>query len=265
MDWINKNHIPVGTENLLPKQMTVAISGVASGIGHAQAVKFLKAGHSVFGIDLKRSSCVNELLDQFSETFFFSQGDVSEEQVVKDFFARISRESGFLHVLCNTAGQLDAYATIEDTNLKDFIHYLNVNLVSVFLMTKYALPLLLSEKSSRIINMTSIAGLTAGGGGVSYTAAKHAICGITKQMAYDYSQTGLRVNAIAPGAIATEMNRADFEENNGALASWVADETPIKRWASAEEVADLTFFLASNQADYIQGAIIPIDGGWLCR
>ena len=134
----------------------------------------------------------------------------------------------------------------------------------MFLMSKYFLSFLRQQKASRLINMASIAGLTAGGGGVAYTASKHAVIGLTKQIAYDYSTDGLRANAIAPGAIQTAMTQSDFE-GDGSLAQWVADQTPVKRWAQAEEVAQLTLFLASDAADYIQGTVLPVDGGWMIR
>lgn len=121
-----------------------------------------------------------------------------------------------------------------------------------------------SAEKGCIINMTSIAGLVAGGGGAAYTASKHGIIGYTKQLDYDYIRDGIRANAIAPGAIETPMNAADFA-GDGKMAKWVADETPAGRWAKPEEVADLTLFIASDKADYIHGAVIPIDGGWIMK
>ncbi len=103
---------------------------------------------------------------------------------------------------------------------------------------------MIRRKSGTIINMASIAGLVAGGGGIAYTSAKHAIVGFTKQLALDYAEQGIRVKGIAPGAIQTPMNAADFE-GEGEMAEWVANETPVKRWAQPEEVAELTLFLAS--------------------
>ena len=87
--------------------------------------------------------------------------------------------------------------------------------------------------------------------------------GYTKQLDYDYAAKGIRANCIAPGAIETPMNAKDFEEDDGKMAKWVADQTPAKRWAQPEEVAALTMFLASPRADYIHGTAVPIDGGWL--
>ena len=106
--------------------------------------------------------------------------------------------------------------------------------------------------------------MCAGGGGIAYTTAKHAIVGFTKQLALDVADQGISVKGIAPGAIQTPMNAADFA-GDGKMAQWVAEETPVKRWAQPEEVAALTLFLASPQASYLQGAIVPIDGGWTLK
>src|SRR5690625_7688112 len=118
---------------------------------------------------------------------------------------------------------------------------------------------MLKQRNGCIINMTSIAGLVAGGGGAAYTASKHAIIGYTKQLDYDYVREGIRANAISPGAIQTELNRAGFE-GEGGLAPWAAAETPAGRWAQPEEVADLTLFWASDQADYRHGPGSPVAG-----
>ena len=131
----------------------------------------------------------------------------------------------------------------------------------MFILSNALLPAMLSRGYGHIINMASIAGFSAGGGGAAYTASKHAIIGYTKQLAYDYAAQGLHTNAIAPGAIKTPMNAADFI-GNGDMAKKVASQTPAKRWATAQEVANLTLYLTSPQADYINGAVLPIDGGW---
>ena len=112
--------------------------------------------------------------------------------------------------------------------------------------------------------MASIAGLVAGGGGAAYTAAKHGIIGYTKQLAYDYADKGIRVNCIAPGAINTPMNAADFA-GDGEMAKEVARLTPAKRWAKPKEVAEMTLYLASPRADYVHGTVFTIDGGWTVK
>jgi len=265
-DLWNANGVAIGQKNYLPEQLTVLVTGAASGIGLAQANQFLKEGHCVFAVDLLTQDHIfQNIKKEFPNTFDYALADVSHPKNVESVIAQLKIAFGGLHVLCNTAGKLDEYRSINETSFDYWNKIIRNNIDSVFLMMKNVLPLLLKNPSSRIINMSSIAGLSAGGGGISYTAAKHAIVGMTKQMAYDYSDQGLKVNAIAPGAIATRMNEKDFTENKGAMAKWVANETPVKRWATPEEIAELTLFLASDKADYIQGTVIPVDGGWMNR
>ena len=166
--------------------------------------------------------------------------------------------------MLNTAGILDGYRPSLETSLAFFDEVIATNLRSVFILTNLVLPQMLSQKHGVIINMASIAGLVAGGGGAAYTTVKHGIIGYTKQLTYDYASVGIRANCIAPGAINTPMNAADFA-GDGAMAKEVATSTPAKRWANPEEVANLSLFLASQSADYIHGSVLPIDGGWLVK
>lgn len=226
---------------------TVIITGAASGIGAAQAAAFQAAGATVVGIDLQPISNLTDAI----------QADVSDPATAAAIAAQYQPD-----IVCNTAGVLDGYQTVTDMALSAWQHILDVDLTSQFLMIKALLPGMLARGHGIFINMSSIAGLVGGGGGVAYTAAKHAVIGLTKQLDLDYAAKGIRANALAPGAINTPMNAADFA-GDGKMAAWVARETPAKRWAKPEEVAQLSLFLASDAADYIHGTVIPIDGGWL--
>lgn len=241
----------------------VFVTGAASGIGKAQAKAFLEQGSFVFGFDQKLGQMA-DLSKQYSETFASFAGDVTEkEQLIKAIECCHSK-FGQVSILLNTAGILDEYKPLLKTDEQLWDRIFDVNVKSMYQLTQLILPDMLKQKSGTIINMASIAGFVAGGGGIAYTSAKHAIIGFTKQLALDYAPQGIRIKGIAPGAIQTPMNAADFA-GNGKMAEWVANETPAKRWAQPEEVAELTLFLATPQASYIQGAIIPIDGGWLLK
>ncbi|AMB93899.1 3-oxoacyl-ACP reductase [Aerococcus sanguinicola] len=242
----------------LRRPLKVLVTGAASGIGQAQAQAFLEAGHQVLAVDRAPMDWA-EGQDQVRTC----QLDLSQAEA-QTVIAELLADWGALDVLCNTAGILDDYLPLAESSHELWQEVFRTNVDSLFYVTQAALPYLLAAPSSRVINMASIAGLTAGGGGIAYTAAKHAIVGFTKQLAYDYASQGLRANAIAPGAVATPMNAKDFQDD-AEMAQWVADQTPVKRWAGPEEVASLTLFLASDGADYIQGAVLPVDGGWLIR
>lgn len=249
----------------LPKTLHVMVTGSMSGIGASQVDHFLKNGHQVLAIDIREN---NHLLTKWQSNYpnqlQFFQLDCSDKLAVSHFFAEQTDDYSQIDVLCNTAGLLDDYLPLDQTSDDLWEKIINNNLQAVFNMTKACLPYLLKNESSRLINMASIAGLTAGGGGIAYTTAKHAIVGFTKQMAYDYANQGLVANAIAPGAIMTPMNQADFV-GDSPMADEVMAQTPAKRWASPDEVAELTLFLASDASAYMQGNIIPLDGGWMIR
>lgn len=241
------------------KGKSVLITGANSGIGYAQTESFLKHGAKVFAIDIKDDQ-LNKLQKDYGEFLTYQIADVANKRMID----QAVKHFGNVDILLNTAGVLDGYAKTLDTDEALWDKIIDTNLKGTYLVTNAVLPEMLRRKKGCIINMTSIAGLIAGGGGAAYTSSKHAIIGYTKQLDYDYIREGIRANAIAPGAIQTEMNQADFE-GDGELAKWVAEETPAGRWAQPEEVADLTLFLASDKADYIHGTVIPIDGGWLMR
>ena len=174
---------------------------------------------------------------------------------------QIVKNNGQIDILLNTAGILDDYRPSLETSEALWDQILATNL-KVSFVTNAILPYFLQQKGV-IVNMASIAGLVAGGGGAR-TASKHAIIGYTKQLSYDYAKLGIRANAIAPGAIQTPMNAADFA-GEGEMAAWVARETPAGRWAQPQEVAKLSLFLASDDADYIHGTVMTIDGGWTMK
>lgn len=240
------------------------ISGVASGIGLAQAEAFLTNKCLVFGIDRQITPQLQKLQTNFKESFFFTQVDVTILTQLEKFVKQVLVVTDRIDLLLNTAGILDDYLPSHKTSLELWDKIVTTNLRSVFILTNLVLPTMLTQKQGTIINMASIAGLTAGGGGAAYTTVKHGIIGYTKQLAYDYASKGIRANCIAPGAIKTPMNAADFA-GDAAMAKKVAKLTPAKRWASPEEVANLSLFLASPSADYIHGSVFTIDGGWLIK
>ncbi|MET4560038.1 3-oxoacyl-ACP reductase [Lysinibacillus parviboronicapiens] len=242
---------------------TVFVTGAASGIGQAQAIAFLENGANVFGFDLDEQGLLN-LRRQYPERFTYRVGSVSCKDDVQQAYEAVIATYKHVDILLNTAGLLDGFAKTLDTDEILWDKIMNTNVKGTYFVTNTILPHMVQRKAGVIVNMASIAGLVAGGGGAAYTASKHAIVGYTKQVDLDYCREGIRANAIAPGAIQTPMNKADFE-GDGEMAKWVANETPAGRWAQPSEVASLTLYLASQAADYMHGAIIPLDGGWLTK
>ena len=226
----------------------VLITGVSSGIGLAQARLFLKNGCAVYGVDKSEAPDIQE------ENFHFLQLDITGNlaalfDVVPD-----------VDILCNTAGILDAYKPLLAISDDEIADDFQTNFFATVAITRHYLAKMVERQAGIIINMCSIASFMAGGGGAAYTASKHALAGFTRQLALDYAKDKVQVFGIAPGAVKTAMTASDFEP--GGLADWVAQETPIGRWSSPDEIAELTGFLASGKASSMQGEIVKIDGGW---
>ena len=226
---------------------TVLVTGASSGIGRAQALTFLENGYRVYGVDKgENPGFLNELR--------FFKMDLTDD--LTPLFTSLPE----VDILCNTAGILDDYRPLHETSDEDWEQLFALNLIATMKITRFYLQKMLEKKSGIIINMCSIASFLAGGGGAAYTASKHALAGLTKQIALDYADQNIQIFGLAPGAVKTAMTAADFEP--GGLADWVAEETPIKRWLDPQEVADVSLFLASGKAAAMQGEIIKIDGGW---
>lgn len=250
-------------EQLNFKEKVVFVTGAASGIGYAQANAFIKQGAKVYAIDVQEEP-LEKLKHTYPTKFHYTVCSVTNKMDINIAVEMALDRYGQIDILLNTAGILDDYKKTLETDDALWNLIMDTNLKGMFYVTNAVLPHMLKRKKGVIVNMASIAGLVAGGGGAAYTASKHAIVGYTKQLDYDYCRDGIRANAIAPGAIQTPMNKKDFK-GEGAMAKWVAEETPAGRWAQPDEVAKLTLFLASDAADYIHGSVIPIDGGWTMK
>lgn len=242
---------------------TIFITGAASGIGKAQARAFLESGANVFGFDQDEAG-LKDLATEYPAHFDYFIGSVCNKKLINKAVQLSIKRYKKIDVLLNTAGILDEFRSTLETDEALWDKVMNTNIKGTYLMTNIVLPHMLEQGQGVVINMASIAGMVGGGGGAAYTASKHAIVGYTKQLNLDYARLGIRANAIAPGAIKTPMNEADFK-GSGEIAEWVRKETPANRWAEAEEVAHLTLYLASDFSSYIQGTVIPIDGGWLAK
>jgi NAD(P)-dependent dehydrogenase (short-subunit alcohol dehydrogenase family) len=233
------------------------VTGGASGIGAAtcRALSAAGAATTIVDIDRPAAEALARELPSASTLIF----DITEEAAVRQAFASVAS----LDILINNAG-IGLVGGIDETALTDFQRLFRVNVEGTFLVTKYALPLLLASKGS-IVNIGSVAGLVGVKRRFAYCATKGAVVAMTRQISVDYP-TAIRVNCICPGTVDTPFVEAYLEKYHKHEKDRVRGELnqrqPIGRMGHPEEIAHLALYLSSKEAEFINGSVITIDGGW---
>ncbi|OUQ26576.1 hypothetical protein B5E77_08770 [Lachnoclostridium sp. An131] len=239
------------------------ITGGTSGIGKETVRRFVEEGAQVVFCG-RRKEKGEEFEKELQQSGYlgkarFVRCDVSVEADVKAFAEYVKKEFGGCEVLFTNAG---AHQTgkVHETTPEDWDRIMNVDVRGVYLCCHYFVPQMLEKRSGIIINMSSVSGLLGDTDMVAYNTAKGAITNMTRCMALDYAASGIRVNAICPGAVRTEILEHTFTSVPGAEEKF-KNAYPVKYVADPIEVANLAVFLASRECDFLTGANIPLDGG----
>lgn len=235
----------------------VLITGAARGIGRATAELLVASGAKVIVNDLQEEDASIAAQEIGAVAGFGA--DVSDEQQANQLLGRAEEALGGLDGLVNNAGQLEQAAGVKRQSLANWQRVMDVNLQSVFLLSKGAASVMPS--GGAIVNIASVAGLRAMPAANAYSVSKAGVVMMTQTMACELVRYGLRVNVIAPGFVETKMVQ-DFEDQGKFDVSAFARRTPMGRLAKPEEIANAVVFLLSDQASYITGAVLPVDGGW---
>lgn len=235
--------------------MRILISGGARGIGAACVRKFASDGHSVAFIYRSAHEAAKRLADECGAVAICA--DISRPNEAREAVAKAIEALGGIDVLVNNAGiaQIKMFCDITDEDLSNM---LSTNLSSAFYITRAALPSMVSQKWGRIINIGSMWGKVGASCEVHYSASKAGLRGMTMALAKELGPSNITVNAVEPGVIATDMNASLDQETLRELC----DETPLCRIGKPEDVANLVGFLASEEASFITGQIIGVDGGF---
>lgn len=254
---------------LKDKVALITGSGSKGGIGRASALKFALEGAKVVSVDVQQDENEKtvELIRANGGTAIAVHADVTDSQAVHDMIAKAVETYGKLDILWNHAGIGSVRATIEGIDEADFDRVFSTNVKSIYFGCREAIPVMLSQGFGAILNTGSIMGMVGHKNNAIYPATKGAIIQMTRSLALDYAKDGIRVNCICPGSIDTLYSRSRrlaTSDPEGWLKTSLAT-IPMGRQGAPEEIANVAAFLCSDEASYITGAAIVVDGGWTAQ
>ena len=243
------------------KDKVVIVTGAGSGIGRATAIAFAREGAQVVVADIIEADGRETLsmITAASGKAIFTAVDVGKAESVNALIESTVAAFGKLDVLVSNAGILDAFAPCSTTTDDVWSRVIAVNLSGCFYGARAALPHLAKTKGS-IVMTASIAAIGGMAGGTAYTASKHGVAGLVNQIACECAAQGVRVNGVAPGSITTNIGRGLPVVDD--VIKWAIAATPLGRFGEPEEIAMPILFLASNEASFITGTLLRVDGGW---
>lgn len=241
------------------EEKVVIITGGGSGFGRETAIKLAKQGVNVAVVDLSEEKGIEtvQLCKEFGSDAIFIQADVSKIEDVKNYVAKTMEHFGKIDMFFNNAGISGSGVRTLDCSEEEFDSIIDVNLKGAFYGLKYVVNEMLKTGGGSIVNTASLGGVVGMPTLGAYSATKHAVIGLTKTIAGEYGRDNIRINAIAPGTNETPMVKAFPAEAIQAMA----DAVPMGRLGQPHEVGNVVAFLLSDEASYIHGSVISIDGG----
>jgi len=248
-------------EKVTPRRFagqTVIVTGAASGIGRATAARIAGEGGRVVAVDLSADRLHELAASLPASDIVLAAGDITKQD---DIDAIVTAAGNRIDALANVAGINDDFSPLHETSDAIWDRVLAVNLTGGFKLSRAVIPVMLARGSGAIVNVTSEAGLRGNASGNAYTVSKHGVIGLTRSAAFMYGPRGLRINAVAPGGVATGIAMSAHPSESGSARLSPFQRT-IPSIATAEKLAASITFLLSDDAVNINGAVLPSDGGW---
>jgi NAD(P)-dependent dehydrogenase (short-subunit alcohol dehydrogenase family) len=250
----------------MAEQKVAIITGASSGIGRTTAISLAKEGIKV-SLAARRDKEGEETLRLVKEAGgdgMFVKTDISNEDYVKSLVEKTIKTYGRLDYAFNNAGIEETSKSFVDRTSDVFDNIMNINVKGVWLSMKYEIPQMLKNGGGAIVNTSSAAGVIGFAQKAIYAASKHAVLGLTKSAALEYAKSGIRINAVAPGAIETDMHERSVEGKQQLRDRLIAFH-PIGRVGKPQEIANAVVWLLSDKASFLTGHTLLVDGGWVSR
>ena len=246
------------------KNKVALVTGGASGIGRATALAFAKKGAKVAVVDWKENDEMVDLIKELGSEAIFIKCDVSKTDDVKAMVAQTIAAFGRLDYAFNNAGIEGASAPTQDCSEENWDKTIGVNLKGVWLCMRYEIPEILKQGKGAIVNCASVAGLVGFAGLPAYVASKHGIVGLTKTTALECATQGIRVNVVCPGVIQTPMIDRLTGKTKEGIERFKGFE-PIGRFGLPEEIANAVVWMCSDEASFVTGHVMAVDGGFTAQ
>ncbi len=238
---------------------TALVTGASRGIGRAIAIRLAGEGAKVainYAGNEKAAQEVKSVIEANGGEAILVQADVASPEAVDEMVAKVTEAFGTIDILVNNAG-ITRDGLLARMKPEDFDAVIDTNLKGVFYCTKAVAKLMMKKRSGRIVNMASVVGLMGNAGQANYSAAKAGVIGFSKSVAKELASRGITVNMVAPGFIGTDMTAVLSDK----VRETMVEEIPLKRMGQPEDVANAVAFLVSDQASYITGQVVNVDGG----
>lgn len=235
------------------------VTGAGSGIGRAVATTLAGAGAAVVAADIDEATA-RETAQNIGGTARPAQLDVGDVEGVDALVREVVAEHGRIDVLCNNAGITDTMQVPGEMSPQTWEKVVRVNLTGPFLLSRAVLPHMVAAGSGSVVNIASEAGLRGGTSGAAYTASKHGVIGLTRNIAWTHARDGVRCNAVCPGMVETNIGAAGFDEQGLQRLAPVMGLTD--KLGQPQDIAEVVLFLATAQSSFVNGAVLPADGGW---